>query len=97
MKNCYFCEKLIAEPTIGAYNGIEIKYVDKNGTLRIRSFDDDDKLYSEQIIKTNYCPMCGRKLRDDKQEEKVAEFKQYNSMDFHNYLNSVFSQTKKSR
>lgn len=95
MKECYFCEKLIIEPTIGAYNGIEIKYVDKNGTLRIRSFDDDDKLYSEQIIKTNYCPMCGRKLRDNKQEKDVCESKPYNSMDFHNYLDAVFAQTKR--
>lgn len=69
MKECYFCKKLIVEPTIGAYNGIEMKYIDKSGTLRIRSFDDDDKLYSEQIIKTNYCPMCGRKLHDAKSEE----------------------------
>ena len=69
MKKCYFCEKLITEPTIGAYNGIEMKYIDMNGTLRIRSFDDDDKLYSEQIIKTNYCPMCGRKLRNAKNKE----------------------------
>ena len=59
-------------------------------------YDENDNCLASMNIE--YCPMCGRKLYNTYlaiQHKSVKNCnKQYNSMDFHCYLNSVFAQTK---
>ena len=60
VKNCEFCEpknakRLVEE--IGLYLFIEKDYL-------IAGYSDMCTFESNESIKINYCPMCGRKLSD---------------------------------
>lgn len=46
------------------YSGIEVMMHHK-GELRVRYYDGDDENFTAQdIININFCPMCGRDLRE---------------------------------
>lgn len=46
------------------YSGIEIA-LNRQGVLRIR-YNENDGWISQDIINVNFCPICGRKLTEDK-------------------------------
>lgn len=71
--NCEYCNKIFPDyrklPLQSEYSGIEAGFLDDKGLFRIRVFDMDDMLDTQDIITLNYCPMCGRKLRNAKNKE----------------------------
>ena len=71
--NCEYCNKMFPNyrklPLEGKYSGIEARFLDNKGLLRIRVFDVNDMLEAQDIVYLNYCPMCGRKLRNAKNKE----------------------------
>ena len=68
--NCEYCNKIFPNylklPLKGKYSGIEARFLDNKGLLRIRVFDVNDMLEAQDVVYLNYCPMCGRKLRNAK-------------------------------
>ena len=71
--NCEYCNKIFPNyrklPLTGKYSGIEARFLDNKGLLRIRAFDVNDMLEAQDVVYLNYCPMCGRKLRNAKNKE----------------------------
>ena len=71
--NCEYCNKMFPNyrklPFEGKYSGIEARFLDNKGLLRIRVFDVNDMLEAQDVVYLNYCPMCGRKLRNAKNKE----------------------------
>ncbi len=71
--NCEYCNKIFPNyrelPLQGKYSGIEARFLDNKGLLRIRVFDVNDMLEAQDVVYLNYCPMCGRKLRNAKNKE----------------------------
>lgn len=71
--NCEYCNKIFPNyrklPLKGEYSGIEARFLDNKGLLRIRVFDVNGMLEAQDIVYLNYCPMCGRKLRNAKNKE----------------------------
>ena len=71
--NCEYCNKIFPDyrklPLQSEYSGIEARFLDDKGLFRIRVFNMDDILDTQDIITLNYCPMCGRKLRNAKNKE----------------------------
>lgn len=71
LKCCKYCN-----PDIGLalnhegmpYSGIEMRVLGYVGILRSRNFEDADfeKNYTTQdCVNINFCPMCGRRFRDE--------------------------------
>lgn len=67
--NCMYCTKGCLLPLQSEYSGIEAVFINDNRLLRIRAFDENDNLETQDIISLNYCPMCGRKLHNAKNKE----------------------------
>lgn len=67
--SCMYCIKGYPLPLQSDYSGIEAGFINDNGLLRILAFDENDNLQTQDIVSLNYCPMCGRKLRNAKNEE----------------------------
>ena len=71
--NCEYCNKIFPDyrklALKGKYSGIEARFLDNKGLLRIRVFDVNDMLEAQDVVYLNYCPMCGRKLRNAKNKE----------------------------
>ena len=71
--NCEYCNKMFPNyrklQLEGKYSGIEARFLDNKGLLRIRVFDVNDMLEAQDVVYLNYCPMCGRKLRNAKNKE----------------------------
>ena len=71
--NCEYCNKIFPDyrklPLQGKYSGIEARFLDDKGLLRIRVFNVNDMLEAQDIIHLNYCPMCGRKLYNAKNKK----------------------------
>ena len=71
--NCEYCNKIFPNyhklPLKGEYSGIEARFLDNKGLLRIRVFDANDMLEAQDVVYLNYCPMCGRKLYNAKNKE----------------------------
>lgn len=71
--NCEYCNNIFPNyrklPLKGEYSGIEARFLDNKGLLRIRVFDVNDMLEAQDVVYLNYCPMCGRKLRNAKNKE----------------------------
>ena len=71
--NCEYCNKIFPNyrkfPLEGKYSGIEARFLDNKGLLRIRAFDVNDMLEAQDVVYLNYCPMCGRKLHNAKNKE----------------------------
>ena len=71
--NCEYCNKIFPDyrklPLKGKYSGIEARCLDNKGLLRIRVFDVNDMLEAQDVVYLNYCPICGRKLRNAKNKE----------------------------
>ena len=76
---------------------IKGEFINLFGICTYAIYDKNDNCLASMNIE--YCPMCGRKLHNTYlaiQHKSVKNCnKQYNSMDFHCYLNSVFAQTKR--
>ena len=91
MNECKYCANEELSIPAKSYNGYEL-------TIDVESKElivwDPDDFAAAMAIK--YCPMCGRKLRNVNQKENTSKSHQYNSMDFHNYLNTVFTQVKQN-
>ena len=71
--NCEYCNKIFPNyrkwTLEGKYSGIEARFLDNKGLLRIRVFNVNDMLEAQDVVYLNYCPMCGRKLRNAKNKE----------------------------
>lgn len=71
--NCEYCNKIFPDyrklPLQSEYSGIEARFLDDKGLFRIRVFDMDDMLDTQDIITLNYCLMCERKLYNAKNKE----------------------------
>lgn len=67
--SCMYCTKGCPLPLQSEYSGIEAGFINDNGLLRIRAFDENDNLQTQDIVSLNYCPMCGRKLFNAKNKE----------------------------
>ena len=71
--NCEYCNKIFPDyrkfPLQSEFSGIEARFLNDKGLFRIRVFDMEDTLDTQDIITLNYCPMCGRKLRNAKNKE----------------------------
>lgn len=67
--SCMYCTKGHPLPLQSDYSGIEAGFIADNGLLRIRAFDENDNLQTQDIVSLNYCPMCGRKLYNVKNKE----------------------------
>ena len=67
--SCMYCTKGYPLPLQSDYSGIEAGFINDNGLLRIRAFDENDDLQTQDIFSLNYCPMYGRKLYNAKNKE----------------------------
>ena len=67
--SCMYCTKGYPLPLQSDYSGIEAGFINDNGLFRIRAFDENDALQTQDIVSLNYCPMCGRKLYNAKNKE----------------------------
>lgn len=67
--DCMYCTKGYPLPLQSDYSGIEAGFINDNGLLRIRAFDESDNLQTQDIVSLNYYPMCGRKLYNAKNKE----------------------------
>lgn len=67
--SCMYCTKGYPLPLQSDYSGVEAGFINDNGLLRIRAFDENDNLQTQDIVSLNYCPMCGRKLFNAKNKE----------------------------
>lgn len=67
--SCVYCTKGYPLPLQSDYSGIEAGFITDNGLLRIRAFDENDDLQTQDIVSLNYCPICGRKLYNVKNKE----------------------------
>lgn len=66
MKNCPYCEAttndfVIANQTT-EYSGIEIA-INRQGMLRVRTYDSGDNFTSQDIIELKHCPLCGKAFK----------------------------------
>ena len=63
---CPFCaptvENLPLNNTSANYSMLEIKIVGKDCFLRVRNLTSDGLFDGQDMIRINYCPMCGRNL-----------------------------------
>lgn len=70
---CEYCNKILPDyrklSLQSEYSGIEARFLDDKGLLRIRVFDMDDMMETQDIVRLNYCPMCGRKLHNATDKE----------------------------
>ena len=94
MKNCKYCNQtnpIKQDCDNGYYLEVDVEQEE------ISMYDENDNCLASMSVE--YCPMCGRKLYNTYlaiQHKSVKNCnKPYNSMDFHNYLNAVFAQTKR--
>lgn len=64
---CEYCEKNKFEPlnTTVDYSGLEIA-ISRSGVLRVRNYNFKELFETQDAVNINYCPICGRKLGDDK-------------------------------
>lgn len=67
--SCMYCTKGYPLPLQSEYSNIEARFINDNGLLRIRVFDENDNLQTQDIVSLNYCPMCGRKLYNAKNKK----------------------------
>ena len=67
--SCMYCTKGYPLPLQSDYSGIEAGFINNDGLFRIRVFDENDDLQTQDIVSLNYCPMCGRKLYNAKNKE----------------------------
>lgn len=67
--SCMYCTKGCPLPLQSEYSEIEAGFINDNELLRIRAFDENDDLQTQDIVNLNYCPMYGRKLRNAKNKE----------------------------
>ena len=67
--SCMHCTKGCPLPLQSDYSSIEAGFINDNGLLRIRAFDENDNLQTQDIVSLNYCPMCGRKLYNVKNKK----------------------------
>lgn len=91
MNECKYCANEELFILSKSHNGYELTIDVESEELIIWSPDD---FAAAMAIK--YCPMCGRKLSKVNQKESTSKSHQYNSMDFHNYLDTVFTQVKQN-
>lgn len=52
--NCMYCTKGYHLPLQSEYSGIEAGFINDNGLLRIRAFDENDDLQTQDIVSLNY-------------------------------------------
>lgn len=64
-----YCTKRYPLPLHSDYSDIEAEFINDNGLLRIRVSNENDDLQTQDVVSLNYCPMCGRKLRNAKNKE----------------------------
>lgn len=64
---CEYCEKEGFNPLNDTvdYSGLEIAISNK-GILRVRNYNFKEVFESQDAINISYCPMCGRKLINNK-------------------------------
>lgn len=67
LKACSFCgssaNRFLPLRASGKYSGIEIA-INPQGMLRVRVYDDES-LKTQDIVHVEYCPMCGRKFKEE--------------------------------
>lgn len=65
---CYSaCDNRALSEESTMYSGIEMKIIGQCGALRARHYGDKDIFDHQDIVNINFCPMCGRKLRDEEE------------------------------
>ena len=67
--SCMYCTKGYPLPLQSDYSGIEAGFINNDGLFRIRAFDENDNLQTQDIVSLNYCPICGRKLYNAQNKE----------------------------
>lgn len=71
--SCKYCSRkdndLVLINQTAEYSGLDIE-INRQGILRVRCYNDEmDGFVSQDIVNINYCPMCGRKLTEENNNE----------------------------
>ena len=67
MSECKYCkEEYYTAMNVDTFpiSGLEIALNCKSADIRVRAYMDKDLFESQEFVRINYCPMCGRKLGD---------------------------------
>lgn len=66
--NCKYCNRkdndFVMLNDTAEYSYIEMA-LNRQGMLRVRSYDETEIWFSEDIVNVKFCPMCGRKFTEE--------------------------------
>lgn len=66
--NCKYCNSkdndFVMLNDTAEYSYIEMA-LNRQGMLRVRSYDETEIWFSEDIVNVKFCPMCGRKFTEE--------------------------------